>query len=193
MNNQNPNSDPSSLINEKVNNTIVSPEIKLDDQLSLHLVKPEEAPDIFNLIDTNREYLGQWLPFIESTKSPQDSLGFINETIKNFEDGSAYGFGVVLDDKLIGHTSLMHINDAHDPEIGYWISKDYSGRGIATRLTEFLTNLGLNELGLNKIIITANKENIGSNRIAEKLGYTIERTKPGEMGGIDNVWSKEKP
>ncbi|MEI6054020.1 MAG: GNAT family N-acetyltransferase [Candidatus Saccharibacteria bacterium] len=190
MNNQYIDNESNMTDKEMNNNTIVNPEIKLDDQLTIRLVKPEEATELFNLMDANRDYLGQWLPFIESTTIPQDSLQFINETIENFKNGSSYGFGIILDEKLIGHASLMHIKDDHEPEIGYWISKDHSGKGIATRLTEFLTNLGFDELGLKKIIITANKENIGSNRIAEKLGYTIERTKPGEMGGIDNIWVK---
>jgi len=177
---------------EKLNNPLQYAEIQIDGQLSLRQVKSDEAGKLFDIINTDREYLGKWLPFPAFTNTVQDSADFINSTIKKRINGSEYGFGIILNGELIGHTSLMHTNDDKDPEIGYWIASKESGRGIVTRTASALTNFGLNELGLEKIIIKADTKNIGSNRVAEKLGYKLDRTEHDDRIGLANIWVLER-
>lgn len=132
------------------------------------------------------------MPFPAFTNTAQDSADFIASTAQKRIDGSEYGFGIILNDELVGHTSLMHINDDQDPEIGYWIASGASGKGIVTQTTNALTNYGFNELGLKKIIIKADPKNTGSNRIAEKLGYRMDRTEHDDRIGLSNVWVLER-
>ena len=169
-------------------NNLPYPEIIIDEHLTLRQVRPDEAEKLFQIIDNDREYLGKWLPFPPFTNTVQDSLNFINGTIQKRIDGSTYGFGIVLDDELIGHTSLMHVNDDQDPEIGYWIASSASGKGITTRAAQALTDFGFNELKMPKIIIKADVNNIGSNRVAEKIGYTLVRTENDNRIGLANIW-----
>ena len=81
---------------------------------------------MYNLIDNNRKYLSEWLPFPEFTKTAQDSLDFINSIIQKEIDGTEYGFGIYFDNKLVGHTSIMYVSDDKNPEIGYWIASEAS-------------------------------------------------------------------
>lgn len=179
-------------MSKKLKNLLPHAEILIDDQLSLRQVRLDEANRFFDIINNDREYLAKWLPFPAFTNTAQDSADFIASTAQKRIDGSEYGFGIILNDELVGHTSLMHINDDQDPEIGYWIASGASGKGIVTQTTNALTNYGFNELGLKKIIIKADPKNTGSNRIAEKLGYRMDRTEHDDRIGLSNVWVLER-
>ena len=48
-------------------------EIKLDTTAVLRLLTPLDAPDIFKVIDTQRCYLAQWLPFVSGTRTIEDT------------------------------------------------------------------------------------------------------------------------
>lgn len=54
-------------------------------------------------------------------------------------------------------------------EVGYWLGKEYWGKGIATRaLEEFLTIIETRPLYAHVV-----KHNLGSKRVLEKCGFTI--------------------
>jgi RimJ/RimL family protein N-acetyltransferase len=56
-----------------------------------------------------------------------------------------------------------------DREVGYWLGKDYWGKGIATHaLEEFLKQIETRPLYAHVA-----KHNIGSRRVLEKCGFTI--------------------
>jgi RimJ/RimL family protein N-acetyltransferase len=58
--------------------------------------------------------------------------------------------------------------------IGYWIAKDARGRGIATRATRLLSRWALGEGGVQRLQLTTDPNNIASQRVAEKAGFTRE-------------------
>lgn len=168
--------------------------ILVNDVLSLRQLQRNEAEHIFSLVDANRDYLRKWLPWADETQSPQDSKAFIEAMIKHRQDGSEYGYAIVLDGSPIGHMSLMHLGDGEEPEIGYWIARDASGKGITTEAAAALTKFGFGTLGLSKIVIKADQQNIASNKVAEKLGYKVERTEPSKYTNhAANVWTKYAP
>ena len=56
-----------------------------------------------------------------------------------------------------------------DREVGYWLGKNYWGKGIATKaLEEFLKQIETRPLYAHVA-----KHNIGSRRVLEKFGFTI--------------------
>lgn len=70
-----------------------------------------------------------------------------------------------------------------EPEISYWIGKEYWGKGIATRaLSEFLA-----QVEVRPLYARAAKDNIASIRVLEKCGFTIT----GEDKGFSNGREEE--
>lgn len=61
-------------------------------------------------------------------------------------------------------------------EIGYTISDNYWGKGIVSEATQALINFGFNELHLERIYARCFAENIGSERVMQKVGMTYEGT-----------------
>jgi ribosomal-protein-serine acetyltransferase len=161
----------------------------IDDELQLRQLQPQDAAAFFELVDTNREYLGRWLPWVETTKERRDSENFISSTLKTRQEGSAFGYGVIYRGNVVGHISLMHITDGQKPEIGYWISSTTAGKGLATKAARKLTQVGLDILNLPEIVIKVQPSNAGSNRVAEKLGYVLLDTLHDDhYGHVVNVW-----
>jgi len=68
-------------------------------------------------------------------------------------------------------------------EIGYWLGKEYWGKGIATRaLEEFLKSVETRPLYAHVA-----KHNIGSRRVLEKCGFTIS----GEDRFFSEIFGKD--
>lgn len=166
-------------------------EIVVDDDIILRAVSEEEAAALFGLIAANRPYLGEFLPWVASTKAVEDSRSFIRTIKEHRENGTEYGFGMYFGGVLAGHISLMHIADSKSPEIGYWIAEEFSGKGITTRAAQAVTKLAIEAIGADHIVIKARVDNIASNAIPPKLGYTLQGSER-EDGKTLNVWRRDK-
>lgn len=56
-------------------------------------------------------------------------------------------------------------------EVGYWVGKEYWGKGIATKaLAEFLVHVKMRPL-----VAHVAKHNVASRRVLEKCGFTLTR------------------
>lgn len=60
-------------------------------------------------------------------------------------------------------------------DIGYRFAKRYWGQGFATEAASVCLNYGFNTLNLAEIVGCAEKENLGSLRVLEKLGFQFVR------------------
>lgn len=165
--------------------------IKINDGLELRALTLDDAEELFTLTTRNKDYLAEYLPWVDKVNQVADSKRFITGNLNKRLKGERYGFGVIVNGKLAGHISLMHVKDKQTPEIGYWITESAAGRGIMTRAAGALTDFGF-RLGLEKILIKADAKNIASNRIAEKLGYRLKGAYPNKEGELRNHWIKQR-
>lgn len=85
----------------------------------------------------------------------------------------------------------MHVKDDHVAEIGYWITSNAAGKGITTRAAARLSRFGFETLGLERVIIRADPGNIGSNKVAENIGYKFVG-KVLDEDTLLNVWEMTK-
>ena len=61
-------------------------------------------------------------------------------------------------------------------EIGYFIDERFWGRGIATQAVKILEKTGFQELGLERIEILMDPQNIASEKVVVKCSYSKEGT-----------------
>ena len=71
-------------------------EMSLNATTVLRPLTPLDAPDIFNAIHTQRNYLRQWLPFVDSTRTIEDTLRFVRTSVIDAERGD-YVFVIVCE------------------------------------------------------------------------------------------------
>jgi ribosomal-protein-alanine N-acetyltransferase len=77
--------------------------------------------------------------------------------------------------QLIGNCGIrMRSADAREGDIGYELSPDYWGRGLATEAARAMVQFGFTDLRLHRIWSWCIADNVGSARVLEKLGMRLE-------------------
>jgi RimJ/RimL family protein N-acetyltransferase len=90
--------------------------------------------------------------------------------------GAAAPFAVVsADDRLLGSVALIGIEWPHlSGEVGYWLAREARGRGHATRAVRLICGWGFEALGLERVVLHAATENLASQQVAQRTGFTRE-------------------
>lgn len=88
---------------------------------------------------------------------------------------------ILFDGHVAGN--VVSFEQSGEREVGYWIGREYWGKGIATRaLSEFLGHVKVRPLYAHVA-----KHNIASIRVLEKCGFTIS----GEVKRFSNARGEE--
>jgi ribosomal-protein-serine acetyltransferase len=147
----------------------------VDDALELGLLEPRHAPILFALIDENRSHLRRWLPWVDATRTVNDSVGWIHATLDQFARGMSLNVGLFTRGALAGVCGYHTIDWSNRrTSIGYWLGSGYQGKGLMGRAVRTLTTHAFVALQLNRLEIRAAVENKRSRGVAERLGYKFE-------------------
>ena len=149
--------------------------VPVDDELELRLLEERHADQLFALTESNREYLREWLPWLDGIRTVEEQKAFIRRSLERFARGGGFEAGIWCQGELVGEIGLQEINWAeHKASIGYWVSAESQGKGLVTRSCRVLLDHAFNELKLNRIEIEIDPENNRSRVIPERLGFTRE-------------------
>lgn len=147
----------------------------IDNDIELRLLEERNAEELFNLIDSCRKHLRQWLPFVDGTKSAEDTKQFIESTKKQFASNNGFQAGIWYKGKLVGVIGYHGINWSNkSTSIGYWLGEEYVGNGIMTKACKAFVNYALVDLNLNRVEIRCAENNHKSRAIPERLGFIKE-------------------
>lgn len=149
--------------------------IRIDHQIELKQLEISDSKDIFDTIDSQREYLGKWLPFVEHTKALSDTKDFVELTVDAPKERFEHTFTIRKNGVFIGLIGFKDTDRANKKsEIGYWLSQEYQKQGIITRAVAKLCDFAFNELSLNRIQIKCAVGNIPSKNIPKRLSFKFE-------------------
>ena len=152
-------------------------EFYVGDDIRLRLLEPHHADRLFTLVDANRDYLREWLPWLDNNTSVAESLQFIQTTQKQFADNKGFVTGIWYRDELAGVVGHNKIDwDNRISYIGYWLGAKFQGNGIMTKSCRAIINHAFNEYGLNQIEIGCATGNQKSRAIPERLGFRQKAT-----------------
>lgn len=158
-------------MNEKVFEKF--PELETE-RLILTQVKMEDADIIFK--GNSTESLLKYIPR-ELFTTMEEAEKKVEYYLNGFEEKSVLMFKFCLKEtgKPVGYGGLFNITQpANKGELGYIIFEEHWGKGYATEGSEKLVEFGMNELQLNKIFALIDPQNIGSQKVVEKLGFEKE-------------------
>jgi RimJ/RimL family protein N-acetyltransferase len=103
---------------------------------------------------------------------------FIRESVSSWAEQRAYDFTVRTLENLDRHVANVSVWPTSVQnqvgEVGYWVRTAETGRGYGTEAAAVAIGIGFNELDLHKIVLRIAVGNKGSERIAEKLGFSYE-------------------
>lgn len=85
--------------------------------------------------------------------------------------------------KFIGRSGLLPwtIEGRHEVEIAYLLDKEFWGQGLASEGALAIRDYALKKLGLPRLVCLIDPKNIASQKVAEKIGMTLEK----QVDGID--------
>jgi len=149
--------------------------IIVDDDVYLELAGLELSQEIFDLVDGNREELSRWLNWVPKTQTAADTEEFLEENQNRFKKDASGAFAIYFQGKLAGLVDLHKIDDKNNKSsIGYWLDKNFYGKGIMTKSVTALLRYAFDELGLNRIVIEAAVRNMKSKAVAKRLEFKFE-------------------
>ncbi len=149
--------------------------ITVNNDIVLRSWQPGDAEALFAAVNSSRAHLTPWLNWVSSTTKEEHSLQFIRYTMQALENQEALALGIFFDGVVIGGIGMHQWNrTVKKAQIGYWIVKDYEGRGIIHKSLQQFIRFLFEKTGLNKIEIHFSPANGRSAKVAEKLGAKIE-------------------
>ncbi len=149
--------------------------IRVDEETELRLYEERHAPAVAQVVEENRAHLRQWLPWLDSSRSVDDSLAFIRGSLKQFANNEGFQTGIWYNDQLVGGIGFHSLDwPSQKVEIGYWLAASMQGKGLMTKATRTMVTYAFHELGLNKVEILCATDNTRSRAIPERLGFSRE-------------------
>lgn len=154
--------------------------IPLFENYSLRPICMEDVHDVFTSIDTQRRYLGQWLPFVAATTREEQTREVVLNMIADSRNPI---FTIRANNAFAGLIGFKSFDSATATiEIGYWLREEHQGKGIMHSAVEQLCNIASEELGVHTVEIKCAVGNLPSNRIPQHLGFRLNRIEPdGEL------------
>jgi ribosomal-protein-serine acetyltransferase len=149
--------------------------IQFDTEIELKQLEQTDSIDIFETIDSQRQYLGKWLPFVEFTKEISDTERFVDSVVNAPEEKFEFVFAIRKQNKFVGLIGFKDTDRSNKKtEIGYWLSEKYQKQGIMTKSVEKLCDFAFNKQGINRVQIKCAVDNKPSIKIPRRTGFKFE-------------------
>jgi ribosomal-protein-alanine N-acetyltransferase len=148
------------------------------DRLKLIKINPNHLRDIYTYASDKETVKFMSWPRHRNLK---DTEKFIEMTCELYEEACHYDWAVWYkkDHKVIGTMGLHNRDRELDSvEIGYIIAKDYWGRGLVTEGAGRLIKFVFQDMNIKIVRATCHPENMGSERVMQKLGMTFKGLEP---------------
>jgi len=134
----------------------------------------KDAEDLFEYAsDPEVTKYVTWAPH----KSIDDSIDFLKSVLRRYENNEVSEWGIVYkeNNKFIGTCGYVLWVPVHSlAEIAIALSGEYWGKGLMTEAVKEVIKYGFEKMNLNRIYARCFMENIGSQKVLEKVGMKFE-------------------
>ena len=143
------------------------------DEVQLRDVEPDDLPIFYeNQLDADATRMAAF--------PSRDRASFDAHWATNIlGNPAATAQTILFDGAVAGNIGSWRQDDVR--LVGYWIGKEYWGKGIATRALSAL----LRRVRDRPIQAHVARQNTGSIRVLEKCGFTLDGEGSVEFGGVD--------
>jgi ribosomal-protein-serine acetyltransferase len=153
--------------------------LTVDSDLELRLLTEAHCDPLFALIEVNRAQLRRWLPWVDGTRTLEDTRRYIRFGLRQNDRCAGMHAGVWVCGQLAGIISYNYVDMLRSQtELGYWLGAAFQGRGVMTAACRALTTDAFQRLRLQRVEIRCAVANEKSRAIPERLGYHIEGIAP---------------
>ncbi|MEM7168152.1 MAG: GNAT family N-acetyltransferase [Planctomycetota bacterium] len=172
------------------------------ERLLLRCWTPADAELLRDSLDRSDAHLRPYIPFMRhEPRTLDETTARLQQIIENFDAGLHFQYAVfdAAESRLLGEVMLIRRDPAAGLELGYWLDVSAQRCGYATEAASALVQLAFHELGVAKLELRCEPENVASGRLAARLEFVLLRTIVGgstDMRGDPcdlQVWSLDRP
>ncbi len=165
----------------------------LSDKLTLRLPGPDEAEELwraYRAIDPTESirilmYYEEGMPFARYLQILDEQRCGINLPQGFVPSTFLFAF---VGDRIVGRVSIRHeLNEALarlGGHIGYIVLPAFRRRGYATEILRKAIAIARADLGIERLLVTCDDDNIGSMKVIEKNGGQLESTIENPKAGV---------
>jgi ribosomal-protein-alanine N-acetyltransferase len=143
--------------------------------VEVRLVSDGDAAALTAVLLANREFMAPWEPIREpSYFTEQHQHDEIAHARRRFEQNRALPCVIVHEGKIVGRVNLNNIVHGVfcSADLGYWVSQEYNGRGVATTAVAAVVRRAFDELGLHRVQAGTLVDNHGSQQVLLRNAFT---------------------
>jgi RimJ/RimL family protein N-acetyltransferase len=138
-----------------------------DGDLLLRPWRVEDAEALYRICQDPE--IQRWIPVIPRPYRLEDAQAFVGGEV----DVGPHRFAVEQDGKLVASIGLR-LDHRGNGEIGYWCAAEARGRGVVTRAVRRLSRHAFDDLGIDRVEMVIDPDNLASRRVAERAGFREE-------------------
>lgn len=159
------------------------------------VLRPAWGRDHFAIDEVRRDnadWLGPWEATLppESEEMLPDLAEYARRTDRDQRDGRSLVMVCEVDGEIAGQFSLSNVYRGAMSQgmLGYWLAREWSGRGLGILGAALVIDLVIGELGLHRIEVDVRPENRRSLGLCRGLGLHPEGLRPRFMH-INGQWA----
>ena len=145
--------------------------------VTLRRFRADDRDALFHAVTESLDHLRPWMPWA-ADYSLASAEEYLARSIKDWDEGTEYNYAITTAGVLVGIIGLMARIGPGGLEIGYWVHRAYTGRGLATAASAALVEQAFRLPGVDRVEIVHDELNIASAGVPRKLGFTEVGRRP---------------
>ena len=158
--------------------------------ISLELLSEENSIDVYSFEKENREYFERSLPPRPAPYFDSEIFEEITRELLREQENHDVYMHLIRDAQgvMVGRINLSVLgSDRKTAELGYRIGENYTNLGYASEAVKLVLDKASHAYGLNKIIAGTATDNLASQRVLLKNGFTFSKIIENDLQ-IHNEW-----
>lgn len=149
-------------------------ESRIDNEtgLTLRAVSLEDAEHFHSVVQKNQDHFAKFDFLAPQFESLLDTENAIEHLVHHHEKARGVSYGLWEGTQLLGLVTVNLIDwQNRTADIGYWLSEQASGRGVAYKALQLLKGYLFDQLKLEKLTAYTATTNLRSRNLLEKIGF----------------------
>ncbi len=155
------------------------PESLTGERVVVRAYRDDDAPSIWEMVETSRSHLTPWMPWVKDHTTPEFSRTYIRKSQAQWLTREDFAMGIFRrdDGRIVGATGVHRIDwSVPAMEIGYWVRPEEQGKGYVTEAVTLLRAFAFEHLRAERLAIMCNARNTRSAAVPRRLGFRHEGT-----------------
>lgn len=152
-----------------------TPALQFAESITLRPVELDDAEIYLRMVAENYDRLSPWHSASMPSRRVDERRKAMAADLKQGDDGQGHWWLIYSGEELAGTIALHHVHARNRTAfVGYWLSKEFEGKGLMTKSLETVLSWSFSDLGLLRVEIECAVNNVRSCAVPERLGIQRE-------------------